>query len=198
METEKNRHKSSNCDSYVTCGNVRCFFINYFGIELEMRDLFLVHIELPGKLLNYFFRRGKSNINQEVWFDQGFVIWYFLQYCLEQIVSFWSISIGVRIISTSNELVDRIWNLKSNASQNDRVEDSLCRPDSLWDSWNSMRRRQELSNKRRHRPEFLIKYWRVVCPIDIICNSFFASHSSASSFFNEFINSSINYSLAGL
>ena len=54
--------------------------------------------------------------------DKGFVMWHFLSECLEQIVSLWSLSIKVRIIFTTNELVDRIRNLKSSASQNDYEE----------------------------------------------------------------------------
>ena len=54
--------------------------------------------------------------SQEVWFDRGFVIWNFLYYCLVQTASLWSLSIRVRIIVTTNELVDRIRNFKSNAS----------------------------------------------------------------------------------
>jgi len=49
-------------------------------------------------------------------------MWHFLTECLEQIVSLWSLSIKVRIIFTTNELVDRIRNLKSSASQNDYEE----------------------------------------------------------------------------
>ena len=56
-------------------------------------------------------------VSQEVWFDKGFVIWNFLHYCLVQTVSLWSLSIGVGIIFTTNELVDRITNFKSNASR---------------------------------------------------------------------------------
>jgi len=58
-------------------------------------------------------------VPQEVWFDKGFVILNFRNYCLVQIVSLWWISIGVQIIFTTNELVDRIKNLKWNASAND-------------------------------------------------------------------------------
>jgi len=49
--------------------------------------------------------------------DKGFVMWHFHDYCfkLVQIVSLWSLSIRVRIIFTTNELVDRIRNSKSNA-----------------------------------------------------------------------------------
>jgi len=49
--------------------------------------------------------------------DKGFVIWHFHTYCLVQIVSLWSFSIGVRIIFTTNELVDRVRNFKSSASR---------------------------------------------------------------------------------
>jgi len=62
-------------------------------------------------------------VYQNVWFDRGFVIWHFCNYCLVQIVSLWSLSIGVQIIFTTNELVDRI--RTSNQSQNDQEEDFL-------------------------------------------------------------------------
>jgi len=58
-------------------------------------------------------------VSQEVWFDEGFVIWHFLNYCLEQIVLLWSLSSEIRIIYIINVLVDRISNMKSNASQSD-------------------------------------------------------------------------------
>ena len=35
---------------------------------------------------------------------------------------------------------------------------------------NKMRRRQDLTNKMRCRPDFLIKSQWVLCPIDIVCN----------------------------
>jgi len=63
--------------------------------------------------------------SEEVWFDKGFVISHFRNYCLVQIVSLWLLSIGVKIIFTTNELVDRIRNLKWNASPNDYEEDLL-------------------------------------------------------------------------
>jgi len=68
---------------------------------------------------------------QEVWSDNGFVIWHFCKtwhfckHCLVRIVSLWSFSIGVQIISTTNELVDRIENFKWNASPNDSGENFL-------------------------------------------------------------------------
>ena len=49
--------------------------------------------------------------------NKGFVIWHFHNYYLVQIVSLWSLSIKVRIIFTTNEFVDKIRNLKWNASQ---------------------------------------------------------------------------------
>jgi len=47
--------------------------------------------------------------------DKGFVLWHVHSSCLVLIVSLWSLSIGVRIIFTTNELLDRIRNFKSNA-----------------------------------------------------------------------------------
>jgi len=44
------------------------------------------------------------------------LFWNFLNYCLVQTVSLWSLNIGVGIIFTTNELLDRIRNFKSNAS----------------------------------------------------------------------------------
>jgi len=58
-----------------------------------------------------------NGVVQVVSQDKGFVIWQIHDYCLVQIVSLWSFSIGVRIIFTTNELVDRRRNFKSNASR---------------------------------------------------------------------------------
>ena len=51
-------------------------------------------------------------VSQEVWFDKGFVIWHFRNYCVVQIVSLRSLSVGVRILSTTNVLIDRLKNFK--------------------------------------------------------------------------------------
>jgi len=82
-------------------------------------------------------------VSQEVWFDKGFVIWNFLNYCLVQTVSSWSFNIGVEIIFTTNELVDRIRNrdCKSNASLFKK----------------KMYEKKDLSNKMRRRPDFWSK-----------------------------------------
>ena len=123
-------------------------------------------LELPAKLLDYFLRSNKSNINH--WFDRKFVIRHFLNYCLVHIVSLWPLSIGVRIIFTTNELVDGIKNFKSNASLNDKDQvivwkNMRRRPDFLW---TKMRRRQDLSNQMHRRPDCLTKSSWEVCPID--------------------------------
>jgi len=55
--------------------------------------------------------------SQEVWFDKGFFIWHFLNYFLVQIMSLWSLSIGVGIIFTTNKLVDRRRNFESRFKQ---------------------------------------------------------------------------------
>ena len=47
-------------------------------------------------------------------------------HCFLQILSFSVLSIGVRISFTTNELVDRIGNLKSNAQQNDSGHPCEC------------------------------------------------------------------------
>jgi len=78
-------------------------------------------------------------------FDKGFVIWHFLNYCLVQIISLWSLSIGVGIIFTSNELVDRTRNFKSNA------------PGLNLKIYEKNAPQQDLSDKMRRRPEFLTK-----------------------------------------
>jgi len=66
-------------------------------------------------------------VSQEVWFDKGFVIQNFRNYYLVQIVSLWSLSIGVQTIFTTKELVDRIRNLKWNASPNFLEEELLLK-----------------------------------------------------------------------
>jgi len=57
--------------------------------------------------------------SQKVWFDKGFVIWHFCNYCFVQIVSLRSFSIGVRNIFTTTVLIDRIKNFKWNTSSNE-------------------------------------------------------------------------------
>ena len=73
-------------------------------------------------------------ISQEVWFDKGFVIWNCRNYCLVQIVSLWSLSIGVQIIFTTNKLVDRIKKLEMKCipewlSRGLFMKRMRCRPD---------------------------------------------------------------------
>jgi len=51
-------------------------------------------------------------VSHEVCFDKGFVMWHFLYCSFLQIVSLWSLSIWIRIIFNTNELVNqtRYWN----------------------------------------------------------------------------------------
>ena len=118
--------------------------------------------------------------------DKGFVIWHLHNYCLVHIVSLWSLSIGGRIIFTTNELVDRIRNFKSNASliciwsfydsQNDSEEDfswKTCTAGQIF--YEKMRHRQDLSNKMRRRQHFLTESGWVLCPIDTVCMSYWYS-----------------------
>jgi len=129
-------------------------------------------------------------VSQEVWFDKGFVNWNFLNYCLVQTMSMWSLSIGVAIIFTTNELIDIIRNFRSNTS---RFKTNLYEKNTPQARffWNKMRRRQDLSNKMR-RPDVLTKSQWVLWPIDIVCNLFFTNHSSESSSFNSLIDELIN------
>jgi len=64
-------------------------------------------------------------VSGEVWFDKGFVIWHFRNYCSVQFVLLQSLSIGDQIVFTTNELVDSIKIFKWNASPNDEEEDFL-------------------------------------------------------------------------
>jgi len=48
-------------------------------------------------------------VSQEVCLDKGFLVWHFLYYCFVQIVLLWSLSIEVRIIFITNELVHKIF-----------------------------------------------------------------------------------------
>jgi len=51
VETKKNRGKSSNCDSYVTC---TVFLINCFVIKLVLCNLYLKKLVLAGLLFDTF------------------------------------------------------------------------------------------------------------------------------------------------
>jgi len=53
------------------------------------------------------------------WFDKGFVIWHFRNYCLVQNVSLRSFNIGVQIVFTNDVLVDSIKKFKWNTSLHD-------------------------------------------------------------------------------
>jgi len=90
-------------------------------------------------------------------------------------------------IFSTNELVDRIKNFKWNAYQNDPGEDFWLKTCAEGQTFcGTMCRRQELSNKMCHRPNFLTESWWVLCliPIGIVCNLFSTNHCSEFSSFN--------------
>jgi hypothetical protein len=79
------------------------FLIKCSGIKLVLCNLYLTRFDLPKDLL----------------FDTFFItVWYKLCCCDH-------LSVGVEIIFTTNELVDRTRDSKSNVSQNDSIEDVL-------------------------------------------------------------------------
>jgi len=53
VDTEKNRGKSTNCYSHVTCVDVYCqvAYINFFGNQLVLCDLHLKRFDLTKVLL---------------------------------------------------------------------------------------------------------------------------------------------------
>jgi len=126
-------------------------------------------------------------VSQEVWFDKGFVIWNFLDYSLVQTMSLRSLSIRVEIIFTTNELVDIIRNFKSNAFQFGKNLYEKNTPQARF-LWYKMRRRQDLSNKMRRRPDFLMNSQWVLCPICTVCNLYFTNHRSKASSFSSLIH----------
>ena len=122
-------------------------------------------------------------VSWEVWFDKGFVIWHFRNYCLVQIVPMWLFSIGVEIIFTTNESVDRIKNFIWNASPND--EDGKNAPQARFSiKQNAPQAGLQWLNKMRRRPDFLTKSSWVLCPVNAVCHLFSTNHSSESSSFN--------------
>ena len=100
------------------------FLINCFGIEMVVCNLYLKRFDLTNGLL----------------FDTfSITVWY-------KVCHYDHSVLRVRIIFTTNELVDRTRNFKSNASRCRQKNKKKMRrkPDFLW---NKMRRRQDLSNK---------------------------------------------------
>ena len=96
----------------------------------------------------------------------------------------------------TNELINRIWNLISNATQNDWKEDvwwKIIAAGQIF-SLNKVRRRQDLSNrdKMRRRPHFVTESSIVVCLIVTVCDSFFSNHNSEFYSFNLMMKSWIN------
>jgi len=68
---ETNKDKSSSCDVAVTCDDVRCFFINWFGIELVLCDLYLTRFDLTKDLLfDTFFR---FDLTKDLLFDTFYI-----------------------------------------------------------------------------------------------------------------------------
>jgi len=63
--------------------------------------------------------------------------------------------------------------------------------------YNKMRRKQDLSKKmrRRGKTDLLTESWWLVCPLEILYDSYFTNHSSEFSFFDKSMYSS---TLAGL
>ena len=108
-------------------------------------------------------------------------VWYKLCRCDDSVFEFKSFK-----VFTTNELVDRIRNLKWNASQNDQEEDSLWKECAAGQILYEIKfsRRQDLSNKVRHRPDFLTKFSWVLCPVNAVCHLFSTNHSSESSSLN--------------
>jgi hypothetical protein len=129
-------------------------------------------------------------VSHEVWFDREFVNWHFLHYCWIHIVLLQSLSIGVRIIYTTKELVDKIRNLKSNVSQNDQKGNVLwkdAQQANFFDETKSPAGKT-CAAKCVAGLIFLTQSWWIFCPIDIVRNVFSLNHSSVSSVFNESIN----------
>jgi len=119
-----------------------CLFFKWFRLKsaqsCQVRFFAFIHQGacVPCSLWNWI--GVVQFLTQEVWYDKGLVIQHFLHYCLVQIVLLWSLSVGVRIFFTTNDLVDRIRNLKLNASQNDL---------------------KNIMKKMRRRPDFLKTIW---------------------------------------
>ena len=72
----------------------------------------MTHIFSYKLFLNWIGAVRFQVVSHEVYFDKGFVIWHFLYYYFLQIVSVWSMSIWIRVIFNSYELVNqtRNWN----------------------------------------------------------------------------------------
>jgi len=101
-----------------------------------------------------------------------------------------SMSIGVRIIYTTKELVGKIRKLKSNASQIDQKGNSIWKDAQQANFFDETKRAagKTCAAKCVAGLIFLTQSWWTFCPIDIVRNLFFLNHSSVSSFFNELIN----------
>ena len=73
----------------------------------------MTHIFSYKLFLNWIGAVRFQVVSHEVYFDKGFVIWHFLYYYFLQIVSVWSMSIWIRVIFNTNELLNQTkqWNL---------------------------------------------------------------------------------------
>jgi len=108
--------------------------MNCFGIEMVLCDLYLKRFDLTKCLL----------------FDTfSITAWYKLCHYDHSVLR-------VQIIFTTNELVDRTRNFKSNATRfKKKIMKNLRRRQVFMEK---MRRRKDLSKKMRRRPDFLTKF----------------------------------------
>jgi len=115
----------------------KLFLINCFGIEMVLCDLYLKRCDLT---------KGLSCDTFSI------TVWYKLCHHDHSVLR-------VRIVFTTNELVDRTRNFKSNASRCKQKIWKKCEKNAPQARflWNKMRRRQDFSNKMRRRPDFLTK-----------------------------------------
>ena len=104
------------------------------------------------------------------------------------------VCVCIYIIFTTNELVDRIRKLKSNTSQNDVEEDfylnTLAAGQNVMGT-NELQAKPWLIRQNAPVARFFDWVWWLLCPIDTVCNLFYAKHSSESSSFNQWMNQSI-------
>ena len=159
---DKNRDKSSNCDSHGTCVDIRCF------LYTVLESTWCCAICFSRGLIGQTF----------LLFDTFFItVCYQLCGCVSWVLEF-------RIILATNKLADNkkleILYITEWLKGGFFMKTMRQRLD-FW--WHKMRRKQSLSNKIRCRPIFLAESWWVFCLIDIVCKSFFTNHSSESSSF---------------
>jgi len=124
-------------------------------------------------------------VSHEVWPDKGCVIRRFLHCRVVQIVSLWSLSTWIRIVSNTNESIDWI-----NAEIKCPTGDVLKKLDFLVRK--NAPQSKTYETKCAAGKICVTESWWIVCPVYVVCYLLYINHRSETYLFDELMNKIIH------